>query len=247
MPNLALKSALSLVGLMPRCYLCGNNCHNNWALCHHCHQELPTLKACCPICALPLDQAGHPCGDCLKNPKPFTACYCSLTYQKPISALIHAFKHKSAWGIGSDLCQHWLNHNSQVVNRIASNANTLVVPVPSHKQQTIKRGYTPTRYLAQQLAQSANLPYGHLLQSHLHQAQKNLNRAQRLRNLTGIFYIDEQHNQVLKPYKGLNIVLVDDVVTSCATAIAASQVLLHAGAASVEVWALARTPAPAKR
>ena len=44
--------------------------------------------------------------------------------------------------------------------------------------------------------------------------------------------------------KGQHIVLVDDVVTSCATAIAASDALLKAGALRVSVLAIARTPKP---
>jgi predicted amidophosphoribosyltransferase len=43
---------------------------------------------------------------------------------------------------------------------------------------------------------------------------------------------------------GRRVALVDDVLTTGVTAAAASQALLRAGVASVQLWALARTPAP---
>ncbi len=238
--NSTLNPLLNSLALMPRCYLCGHTCQSYWALCNNCHQALPAAPKGCPTCAMALE-ANNTCGDCLKNPKPYTASYCSLSYQNPVSYLIHAFKHQNAWAIGQHLCQYWLNCNWAAIERIHSQANTLVVPVPSHKKPIMARGYTPASYIAQYLARAAHLPYAYLLRSHLHTAQKSLNRAERLHNLTGMFFTADHSSQ--QPLcKGQNVVLVDDVITSCATAIAASQVLLHAGARSVEVWAIARTP-----
>ncbi|WP_053981459.1 ComF family protein [Marinagarivorans algicola] len=235
-----VDNTLHSLALMPRCYLCGTACQRYWALCNNCHQALPVIPKGCPICAIALDNNAS-CGDCLKNPKPYIASYCSLSYQNPVSYLIHAFKHQNAWAIGQHLCQHWLHHNNATIERVQHQTNTLIVPVPSHKKPIMSRGYTPASYIAQYLARTTRLPYAYLLRSHLHTAQKSLNRAERLRNLTGMFFTAD-HSSKNSLCEGQHVVLVDDVITSCATAIAASQTLLQAGARSVEVWAIARTP-----
>ena len=68
-------------------------------------------------------------------------------------------------------------------------------------------------------------------------AQAGLKRADRQRNLAGVF-------SVARPavVAGRRIALVDDVLTTGATAAAATEALLAAGASAVQVWALARTP-----
>lgn len=239
--NSTFKEALNAAGLMPRCYLCGDACQAHWALCEYCHNALPALLVCCPICALPLSHQSSPCGDCLKNPKPYHASYCALHYEHDVGQLMHGFKHKSAWAIGDLLCAYWLNQHQNLVTNLCAQSNTLVVPVPSHISKTLTRGYNPASYLAWQLAKKLQLPYQPLLHSHPHSAQKSLNRAQRLRNLTGVFFVEPPQKMQCK---GQHIVLVDDVVTSCATAIAASDALLKAGALRVSVLAIARTPKP---
>jgi predicted amidophosphoribosyltransferase len=67
--------------------------------------------------------------------------------------------------------------------------------------------------------------------------QAGLDRAARRRNLQGAFAVP--HSAAVA---GRRLALVDDVLTTGATAAEATQALLAAGAASVEVWALARTP-----
>ena len=67
--------------------------------------------------------------------------------------------------------------------------------------------------------------------------QSGLDAEARSRNLCGAF-------TVRKPCDSLRIALVDDVLTTGATAESAARELLHAGAASVDLWCLARTPAP---
>ena len=66
-------------------------------------------------------------------------------------------------------------------------------------------------------------------------AQKTLNRKQRLQNLKHCF-------AVKKPLNGEHIAIVDDVVTTGATANAIAETLKQAGAGKVGIWAIARTP-----
>ena len=66
-------------------------------------------------------------------------------------------------------------------------------------------------------------------------SQVGLSRAQRAENVKGAFRVADRAT-----VKGLNVVLVDDVLTSGATANAASRVLLRAGASRVDVLVFAR-------
>ena len=64
-----------------------------------------------------------------------------------------------------------------------------------------------------------------------------MNAAERARNLRGAF-------TARRPCDNLRIAIVDDVLTTGATAAAMATVLHAAGAGHIEVWCLARTPAP---
>jgi predicted amidophosphoribosyltransferase len=69
--------------------------------------------------------------------------------------------------------------------------------------------------------------------------QAALPRPERQRNLRTAFMVSPQQRPSLQ---GLRVALVDDVMTTGATAREATAALLRAGAAAVEVWVLARTP-----
>ena len=69
----------------------------------------------------------------------------------------------------------------------------------------------------------------------------DLPREQRAARIRGAFGIQPAHMHRLR---GQCVALVDDVMTSGATAAEAARVLLAAGASEVQVWVVARTPAP---
>ena len=86
-----------------------------------------------------------------------------------------------------------------------------------------------------------NLPVRSLV-SHKGRAkpQKTLDRKTRFANLRDVF-------ECSASLQGETVAVVDDVITTGATAILMSQCLLKAGAAEVHIWALARTPKPGSR
>lgn len=219
--------------LNPKCQLCAGSCKNQSALCIDCTAELPLIQQHCPICALPV--AGEsPCGDCLQHPKPYQRTRCALLYENPVSYLMHAFKNNAQWDIGRLLYQLWLQQHSDAV-KIGALPHAIIVPVPSHPRHSAKRGYTPATVLAKHFSRATGVPIKHaLIATRETEPQKTLCREQRLRNLTDVF---QAKYPITRP-----VILVDDVVTSCATAIAASAALKKAGANHIEIWAIARTP-----
>ena len=69
--------------------------------------------------------------------------------------------------------------------------------------------------------------------------QLALHRGERARNLQGAFVVSPRHAAWVR---GARIALVDDVLTTGATAHAATRTLRAAGARDVQVWVVARTP-----
>lgn len=221
-PNLAL------------CHLCGDSCGTY--ICPACQQDLPRLGLCCPVCALPSTCPDTPCGDCLGLDKPYRRSVCAFIYTHPMDLLIHQLKTGSVVANARCLVP-------MLVEKIrgAYSDQTfpdVIVPVPSHWRTRLKRGYNPAEHLAQRLSMELNIPTARWLRKqHYSPAQKQLNRRERLANLKGSFNCPQDLAQ-----KNLSIALVDDVITTCATVIRASQSLRAAGAHSIDVWALARTP-----
>lgn len=117
------------------------------------------------------------------------------------------------------------------------------VPVPMSRSRLAKRGQSAAALLAQALArQSAKACLVDGLWRVLDApAQAGLSRSQRLTNLRAAFAPSTRTPGALE---GKTVGLVDDVMTTGATARAAAAAVLRSGAAAVQVWAFARTPKP---
>jgi len=120
----------------------------------------------------------------------------------------------------------------------------LVTAVPLSASRLRERGYNQSWEIARRLAPGLGLPARHdtLLRWRDTAHQIVLDRPQRAANLRGAFMPALGARARIS---GRRIALVDDVMTTGATAAEASLALLEAGAASVHVWLLARTEQPA--
>jgi len=130
--------------------------------------------------------------------------------------------------------------------RPAVPAPTWLLPVPLSAQRARERGYNQawelTRGLARALRCRADARLLLRVKDTAHQLALPL--GQRAANVRGAFAVEPRRRDELR---GQVVAIVDDVVTSGATAAEISRVLLHAGAAQVHVWMLARTPRPQDR
>ena len=115
----------------------------------------------------------------------------------------------------------------------------ILVPVPLHPARQRQRRFNQAEEIAHHLARVLNLPVcSELRRIQQTLPQKSLTARQRKQNLAGAFATHRPDHIARK-----RIILVDDVVTTGATAAVISRLLLARGAEDVIVAALARTPA----
>lgn len=228
------------LGALPRpCVLCQQWCRAGF--CSDCRlrflvHDLPR----CPRCALP-SPAAQTCGRCLRTPPPFSHCTTLADYGFPWDRLITRFKFRQQ----PELAGLLAGALADAIDRQPLLPRPqLVLPVPLSPQRLAERGYNQAWELARRVASALRLPAdASLLQRPLETAhQAELGRGERQRNLRTAFMADPSRRSELH---GRRVALVDDVMTTGATAREAAAVLLRAGAAAVDLWVLARTPQPA--
>ncbi|OPK06815.1 MULTISPECIES: ComF family protein [Pseudomonas] len=222
------------------CLLCGETSDDATPICTACETELPWLGDQCQTCALPLPAAGITCGQCLKQPPAFERVAVPWTYSFPVDSLITRFKHSAKWPFGrllAELLARFLLHR---FDEDLDRPDTLV-PVPLAAKRLRQRGFNQAAMLARWLGTTLDIPCDErlLLRVQDTSAQQALKAAARKNNLRHAFALAPD-----APIKGRHLALVDDVLTTGATAQALARLLMDAGAARVDVYCLARTPKP---
>ena len=222
------------------CLLCDEPAEEQAPICVACETDLPWLGDHCQTCALPLPVAGLTCNECQLEPPAFEQVAVPWLYGFPVDSLITRFKHNAKWPFGhllADVLGQYLLHRFE---EGLPRPNALL-PVPLAKQRLRQRGFNQAAMLARWLSRSLNLPCEETVLRRIKDtdAQQSLDAKSRKRNLREAFDLipDAQ-------VKGRHLALVDDVLTTGATAQALARLLMDAGAARVDVYCLARTPKP---
>ncbi|MGB7189224.1 MAG: phosphoribosyltransferase family protein, partial [Acidobacteriaceae bacterium] len=124
-------------------------------------------------------------------------------------------------------------------------AKMLVIPVPLYKGKRRERGFNQSELLARAVCDAMRrlrpewkgelAPPGMLLRKRATRSQAELSTVQRRRNLRGVFSVPKPER-----LRGRDVLLIDDIYTTGATARACSEALKKAGAARVWVATAAR-------
>ncbi len=228
--------------LMPErlCQYC-HGLSQNGSLCQACLQVLTDRQTRCYQCALPLLSQSHDdhrsCGECLSKPPAFERSVTAGSYQPPINHWLNNFKLRRNLRDGHLLYQLLLAQIERLYRGQA--LPKLLIPVPLHCSRLFLRSFNQSAWLARQLQKSLRIDtLNGISRSSSGRAQKRLNRRQRQHNLNGVFHIKPLALSILR---GQHVALIDDVVTTSATARVISQQLIDAGATRVDIWCLART------
>lgn len=233
-----LRPALPKLSLPGQCEVCRAWCRGGTeggALCPTCIARFAAPRPRCERCALPLGAAAPVCGECIADRPPFKRTVAAADYGFPWDRLVAAFKYGGRVELAATLASR-----IAAAARDALPPNALLLPVPLSASRLAERGYNQAWELARRLALPADATLLQRPVESLHQA--TLSRAERQANLRSAFMVDPRRRAAVADRR---VVLVDDVMTTGATAREAATTLLRAGAAAVDVWVLARTPAPA--
>ena len=228
-----------LDGLFPQdCALCGLHSGRALPLCLPCEAELPANGRCCTRCAIPLPAGDAPlCGRCLAAPPAYDRVVAPWLYDERMAHLIHRWKYRREVRLTQLLAHLWRQ------GAPAPCAIDLLVPVPLHWRRRWWRGFNQAELLAAAVLRAApelataRLAPRLVRRTRWTPAQSGIGATGRAGNLRGAF-------TVRGPCANLRVAVVDDVLTTGATGAAMAGALAAAGASHIEVWCLARTPAP---
>jgi len=202
-------------------------------LCASCWSNLP--RHIQPLCACggPCGAAG-PCGRCRRNLSPIRYGASLGPYAGTLRQLIHDLKYRGQRRVATRLAEILLSREE--VGRLLE-PRVALVAVPLHPRRRRERGFNQAELLAEALGRRArvDLLRGVLVRRRQTQSQTGLSAARRRANVIGAFAVRRPETVA-----GRRLVLVDDVVTTGATALACARALLGAGAKDVRLLAAAR-------
>ncbi len=238
--------ALSCALLPDLCSLCGSPLpHLSSApICDLCWTEIPILAGqSCTRCgdALINPDSTH-CRVCRLAPPPFVRAVAYALYEEPMRGALHALKYDELLPAAKPLGKML----AQAIAKLALDApgELLVVPVPLHRSKLESRGFNQARLLSLHALNflrkshptwKLTLASTTLMRLRETASQAGLTPHQRRQNVRGAFLVSTPAAVTAK-----HVLLIDDIFTTGATARAASQALIKAGAASVWVATLAR-------
>lgn len=226
------------------CLLCDEPSDTSLAICVACEAELPWLGDHCLCCALPLTGSGYAAGECCaqcdQRPPAFSQVITAWTYEFVVDRLITRFKHHQQWPLGKLLAELQGQYLQHRFDEGLPRPDALL-PVPLARQRLRQRGFNQSAMLANWLGEQLQLPVQarQLLRTRDTPSQQGLSAKARKQNLQGAFSLADSHW-----VQGKHLALVDDVLTTGTTAQSIAQLLTDAGARRVDVYCLARTPAP---
>ena len=234
--DMDIKSLVKGIGISQildhHCHVCGVPTIN--PICSACENDLLLNKNGCHVCDLPLTTENTICGECQAQMPSFDKVLCAYRYEGTLPHLIHQLKEKQAY--------QWADHlSSMLVRRILQEYEctefpNAILPVPIHWRRFFSRGYNQSQLIAVSISKQLKIPTIKCVHKRrFNKPQQFLNRRERHKNLAGSF-------SVTKDLSNMHLAIVDDVVTTGATAEVIAKLLKKEGAKKVDVWALARTP-----
>ena len=221
------------------CRICATPLHR-WTrvpVCETCLAAPRQLEAeySCTLCLtpfanrFPLDDNGV-CAACLAGLRGYDRAACFGYYEGPLRSLVHLFKYAGMSPLAKPLGA-FLDRALPIDEHFDA-----VVPVPLHWLKKWQRGFNQSELLARQIAGRRGWPVLKALRRRKGAAvQATLSVAGRRRNVTGAFTAIPRTELA-----GKRILLIDDVLTTGATAAACATALKRGGAKSVSLLTLAR-------
>lgn len=218
-----------------RCPVCGDLVTPRGELiCPECIGELHFIsEPVCKVCGREiLSEDEELCGNCKRHRFSFEYGYALMSYNDVAAHSITRIKYT---GAREYLDYYGLKSAELYGDRIKAMGIDAIVPIPVHKSRLKKRGYNQAAVLAHIIGSELGIPVYEdaLCRNKKTAALKELNAAERLKNLTSAFYAGDI------PEDMRSVLIVDDIFTTGATLEASTRCLKKAGVEKVYCFALA--------
>lgn len=212
------------------CVLCRGYTDRRMDLCRACAADLRPNVGACPRCAIPTPVREGNCPACQIAPPPYARAVVPYLYVPPLTRLIHGLKR------GNGLLEARILAALMAEALNEDDPPDVILPVPLTYRRRIQRGYNQAALLAAQIARIVDAPVDYASLKRIRHAapQRTLDAAARRRNQSGAY-------RASPDFLDKDVAVVDDVMTTGATAAEIATTLLEAGAATVRIWAAART------
>ncbi len=233
--------------LPPGCILCSGQVDAPGLLCGTCFGQLSTIGApFCDCCGVPFEQAWHAidgglCQRCIDTPPTFEHARAGLRYDAASRRLVLPFKHGDRIEFAGILARQMAIAGEDLLRR-----SDVLIPVPLHRRRLFVRRYNQSALLALSLGRIASRPVlvDGLMRLHATHSLDGKSAAERHQEVASAF---AARSKRVWRFAGRRVLLIDDVMTSGATAAACGDALLAAGAGSVDVLVALRVPDPRLR
>jgi ComF family protein len=230
--------------LPPSCPTCDAPVDAPGLMCADCFQGITLLaQPFCRRCGVPFphQEAGgraQLCPACRQAPPEFERARAALRYDAGSERLILPLKYADRTELAAVLALHMARAGADLL-RVAD----LLVPVPLHRRRLFARRYNQAALLARALARRSGRPAlpDALIRRRATASLGQMSAAERAAEVADAFAVRASRAPRIR---GRRVLLIDDVLTSGATANACTRALRAAGAAAVDVLAAARVPDP---
>ncbi len=203
-------------------------------LCEPCWASLPRHHAVVCRCGLPLPPGLPACGRCRRGRQPFATGASLGPYEGTLRVVLHELKYGGRRRAARRLAEALLEE--EPVRALVATTD-VIVPVPLHPRRLRERGFNQSALLAGEIARRAGRPVcpDALVRRLDTASQAGLTAAARRRNVQDAFAVRRK-----ACVAGRTVTLVDDVLTTGATALACARPLAEAGARELRLLTVAR-------
>jgi ComF family protein len=239
---MSLAAALLDLVLAPSCLGCDGRIAAGDAarlVCRRCRTRLhPLPPPCCARCGAPLLQTGRRsgfgCDDCRSWPLALVSARSACLLAPPADRLVHQLKYRGWLALAPVLAARM----SACAPPLPGHEPAFCTPVPTSSGRVRKRGYNQAALLARALAAGTGRSYLEaLVRVRANGSQTTLQPVARRANVAGAFTAAASHADRVP---GAHVVLVDDVLTTGATAAECTRALAAAGACCIRLVTFAR-------